>query len=199
MEKEWPERLIKISNAMKREFETSLKEEESAQKKRKKLRDQREKAIKRAEEQMKSIKDHASEAYKIAQKALHENSKGFTHEMLSDQAQVKIMAASIGNGVCSKCRWRSGCLECNGIKALRHHIEREAQSAGKVPLWHESDVDKIGSKKPKQNEKDQGEEQEKKEDKNEEDEQEKKEEKDQEHEPKKDQDHAADEPELSKS
>ena len=59
---------------------------------------------------IKDIKDHESKAYKAAQEALTSGSQYFKKEMLSESAQIRILKASAGIGICSKCRWTSGCL-----------------------------------------------------------------------------------------
>ena len=46
-------------------------------------------------------------------------------ENLSPLAQNAVLKASHGGGVCSKCRWRSGCLECDKEKALFHWLKVE--------------------------------------------------------------------------
>ena len=46
-------------------------------------------------------------------------------ENLSPAAQNAVFKASLGGGVCSKCRWRSGCMECHKEKALFHWLKVE--------------------------------------------------------------------------
>jgi len=46
-------------------------------------------------------------------------------ENLSPVAQAAVAKASHGAGVCSKCRWKYGCLECDEGKALKYHLKKE--------------------------------------------------------------------------
>ena len=44
-------------------------------------------------------------------------------EDLSAEVQVRIAHMSLGPGLCSRCRWSSGCLSCDWRKALRYHLK----------------------------------------------------------------------------
>jgi hypothetical protein len=45
------------------------------------------------------------------------------YRYLPEDEQIDIEhIANCGVGFCSKCRWSHGCLECDGIKALKYHI-----------------------------------------------------------------------------
>ena len=47
-------------------------------------------------------------------------------ENLSAEARHHIQLVKLsGAGVCSKCRWKYGCLECNEDKALKYHLKKE--------------------------------------------------------------------------
>jgi hypothetical protein len=47
------------------------------------------------------------------------------YRYLPEDEQIDIEhIANCGVGFCSKCRWSHGCLECDGIKALKYHIGR---------------------------------------------------------------------------
>jgi len=50
---------------------------------------------------------------------------GFSAANLSEFARASILRAASGVGVCSKCRWQSGCLNCDRDKAQRHFLEKE--------------------------------------------------------------------------
>jgi len=52
---------------------------------------------------------------------------GFSAADLSEFARASILRAASGVGVCSKCRWQSGCLNCDPEKARRHFLEKERQ------------------------------------------------------------------------
>ena len=62
-------------------------------------------------------------------------SQYFKKEMLSENAQIRILKASAGIGICSKCRWQSGCLECSGQHAFKYHMGKEALSKNKIPSY----------------------------------------------------------------
>ena len=51
-------------------------------------------------------------------------------ENLSADAKHHIQLVKLsGNGVCSKCRFKYGCLECCEDKALRYHLKKEFPDA----------------------------------------------------------------------
>ena len=39
--------------------------------------------------------------------------------------QAIVRVALFGLGLCSKCRWASGCSQCDPMKALRYHLSKE--------------------------------------------------------------------------
>jgi hypothetical protein len=55
---------------------------------------------------------------------------GFSAADLSEFARASILRAASGVGVCSQCRWQSGCLNCDSEKARRHFLEKECQQWG---------------------------------------------------------------------
>ena len=68
----------------------------------------------------------AAQAY---QKAL----KRFDYSNLSDKSYQFILSLRDSPGICSRCRWQSGCLSCYPNKALRYYVLREAWTAQMVP------------------------------------------------------------------
>ena len=46
-------------------------------------------------------------------------------ENLSQKAQDLVALASLNAGICSRCRWSSGCDSCNKGKALVFHLKKE--------------------------------------------------------------------------
>ena len=60
--------------------------------------------------------------------------KPFGEEDLSHEAKKELQRIKDEGhiGICSKCRWRSGCLNCSFEKALRYHLKKEALRAGKA-------------------------------------------------------------------
>ena len=55
--------------------------------------------------------------------------------MLSENAQIRILKASAGIGICSKCRWSPGCLECSGQHSFKYYMNKEALSKSKVASY----------------------------------------------------------------
>ena len=46
-------------------------------------------------------------------------------ENLSEVAKIEVNKASAGHGICSKCRWQSGCFACDGGKGLKYWLQKE--------------------------------------------------------------------------
>ena len=46
-------------------------------------------------------------------------------ENLSEKAQNAVAIAGLNIGICSRCRWSSGCLACDSEKALQHWLKKE--------------------------------------------------------------------------
>ena len=134
-QKQWKIRYEKLHKQIAPEHDKLHKEKQEQEKKSQQIKEQHEKKIKRAEEAIKDIKDHESKAYKAAQEALASGSQYFKKEMLSESAQIKILKASAGIGICSKCRWTSGCLECSGQHAFKYHMSKGALSKNKIALY----------------------------------------------------------------
>ena len=134
-QKQWKIRYEKLQNQILSEHDKLHKEKQEQAKKAKEIKEQNEKNIKRAEEAIKKMKDHESNAYIAAQEALTSGSQYFKKEMLSENAQLKILKASAGTGICSKCRWSSGCLECSGQHAFKYYMSKEALSKSKAASY----------------------------------------------------------------
>ena len=46
-------------------------------------------------------------------------------ELFVEKERAKIeWIGKFGIGVCSKCRWRSGCMQCDYEKAIRYHMHK---------------------------------------------------------------------------
>ncbi len=41
--------------------------------------------------------------------------------------QLKLQYVKLQAGVCSMCKWASGCLECDYLKAKRYHLRKFAE------------------------------------------------------------------------
>ena len=134
-QKQWKIRYEKLHKQILSEHDKLHKEKKEQEKKAKQIKEQHEKKIQRAEEAIKKIKDHESKAYIAAQEALTSGSQYFKIEMLSENAQIRILKASAGIGICSKCRWSSGCLECSGQHAFKYYMSKEALSKSKVASY----------------------------------------------------------------
>lgn len=134
-QKQWKMRYEKLHKQILSEHDKLHQEKQDQEKKAQKIKEQHEKKIQRAEEAIKKIKDHESKAYLAAQEALTSGSQYFKKEDLSEFAQIRILKASGGIGICSKCHWSSGCLECSGKHAFKYHMGKEAVSKGKIPFY----------------------------------------------------------------
>ena len=134
-QKQWKIRYEKLHKQILSEHDKLHKEKEGQEKKAKQIKEQTEKKIQRAEEAIKKIKDHESKAYIAAQEALTSGSQYFKKEMLSENARIRILKASAGIGICSKCRWSSGCLECSGQHAFTYYLSKDALSKSKVASY----------------------------------------------------------------
>ena len=104
-----------------------------------KLRKQQEKEYEKAKKILDEITDFSRAQAKKASEALMKNSQFFRPKDLSEEAKCEILKASGGLGVCSRCRWSSGCLSCSAEKALQHFCKVEASKLQNVPkisgLW----------------------------------------------------------------
>ena len=78
----------------------------------------------------------ATSAYSIAKEQLEKNSKNsvrFTWKNLSQAAIHKVRLLEHAFGKCARCRWQSGCLDCNAFKCLRYHLHSGAAKAHELP------------------------------------------------------------------
>ena len=133
-QKQWKIRYEKLHKQILSERDRLRQEKQEQEKKTEKIKEQHEKKTQRAEEAVKKIKDHESKAYQAAQEALASGSQYFKKEMLSEYAQIRVLKASGGIGICSKCHWSSGCLECSGKHAFKYHMSKGALSKGMMLL-----------------------------------------------------------------
>ena len=88
----------------------------------------------KAKAKLPKLKDITSVAYITAQQQLDKNSVRFTWKNLSQDSVYKVKLLKDAFGRCSKCRWQSGCLNCDAYKCLRYHLHREAAKAKKLPF-----------------------------------------------------------------
>ena len=74
---------------------------------------------KKVEDEVKLLGEKAAEAMKKIppMKPCMEN--------LSKASQMAVEIAAAGLGICSKCRWQSGCFACVGSKALKCWLQKE--------------------------------------------------------------------------
>eukprot|EP00434_Breviolum_minutum_P035266 symbB.v1.2.031211.t1/scaffold3598.1/size53462/1 len=129
-QKQWKMRYEKLHKQILSEHDKLHQEKQDQEKTAQKIKEPHEKKIQRAEGAIKKIKDHEGKAYLAAQEALTSGSQYFKKEDLAEFAQIRILKASSGIGVCSKCHWSSGCLECSGKHAFKYHMGKEAAVAG---------------------------------------------------------------------
>ena len=101
-QQQWKNRYEKLHKQISSEHDKLQNERQEQEKKANQVKEQHEKKIQRAEEAIKKIKDHESKAYKAAQEAQASGSQYFKKEMLPEYAQIRILKASGGIGICSK-------------------------------------------------------------------------------------------------
>ena len=143
----WLEVQVKEAKARLKSLWGQLKKEEAqlvqakveAESKEKNLAHKWAEARNKAQKTLALIEDFNSVQAKKAQDALNANSMFFKAENLSMDSQVRVLRASAKFGTCSKCRYSSGCLECDAEKAFRYWLRREASEASKVPKWEGPD------------------------------------------------------------
>ena len=87
----------------------------------------------KAEKRLSKLTDITSVAYQTAKDQLDKNSVRFTWKNLSQDSVHKVKLLKDSFGKCSKCRWQSGCLNCDAYKCLRYHLHSEAAKAHKLP------------------------------------------------------------------
>ena len=87
-----------------------------------------------AEARLEQIKNKSSAAAEAARVAIKRNSERFTWQDLSATATNKIKSLEHCICICSKCRWPSGCAECDPWKALRYLVVQEAKASKKIPF-----------------------------------------------------------------
>ena len=120
----WRESLMKLFQHLAKE--RAVIEKELAQQ-RKTIEKQEAKQLENkaaAEARLEQIKNKSSAAAEAAKLAIKKNSERFTWQDLSATATNKIKSLEHSICICSKCRWQSGCAECDPWKALRFRRQR---------------------------------------------------------------------------
>ena len=133
MVKAWIQRVKGLWIQLQKEEVKLLQVKIEAEGKQEKLRKQQEKELEKAKKILEEVKDFNSAQAKKASESLLKNSQFFRPKDLSEDAKLAILKASAGLGVCSRCRWSSGCLSCSAEKALQHYCKVEAHKLQKVP------------------------------------------------------------------
>ena len=133
LQKVWKQRLIKASEHMSKELGLKEKANEALQKKTEAMLAEAQKRKEAAEKALATMKSLETAA-KAAQESIKKNSIRFTWEDLSPEAVLKVLALEHSAGVCSRCRWQSGCLSCEPQKALNYWVCSEARAKRKIPF-----------------------------------------------------------------
>ena len=120
MVKAWIQRVKDLWIQLQKEAMKLLQVKIEVESKQEKLRKQQEKELEKAQKSLEEIKDFNSAQAKKASESLLKNSQFFRPKDLSEDGKLAMMKASAGLGVCSRCRWSSGCLSCPAEKALQH-------------------------------------------------------------------------------
>ena len=134
LQKLWKQRLTKASQHMSKELSLKQKANEDLEKKAEAMLAEANKRKEAAEKALAKMKNLETAAAKAAQESIKKNSIRFTWEDLSPEAESKILALEHARGICARCRWQSGCLSCDAVKALRYWVCSEARSKRKIPF-----------------------------------------------------------------
>ena len=97
------------------------------------LTKQAEKNFKKPQETAKALTSLTSQLAKSAKEAIAKHSHKFNFQDLSAKAIEKCRNLKRAKGICSKCRWQSGCPECDQYKGLRYWVTKEARAKRMVP------------------------------------------------------------------
>ena len=104
------------------------------EKKEAKLNEELESFKKKAVAMAKSVKETAlaaSQAEKLADAVYNKNKIPELSDLLESAKQAILKISEMGNpGVCSRCRWSSGCLSCSVEKAEKYHLNVLRHSLG---------------------------------------------------------------------
>ena len=127
--------LASWTSILKAEQNKSMKDLE---KKQAKLNEELESLKKKAVAMAKSVKDTAlaaSEAEKLADAVYNKNKVPDLSDLPESAKQAILKISEMGNpGVCSRCRWTSGCLSCSVEKAEKYHLNVLRHSLGLAKL-----------------------------------------------------------------
>ena len=131
----WHERLHKAAGQLKKEKEKREKELRDHEAKMKADGDLRRLEREKLAEKGRKKQESEEELNELEKEALAllGKGKGFGPEDLSEESKKKLQRIEEEGhiGVCSRCRWRSGCLDCHTEKALRYLLKKEALRAGR--------------------------------------------------------------------
>ena len=138
----WKQRLIKASEHMSKELSLKEKANEALAKKAEAMLAEAQKRKETAEKALATMKSlETAAAAKAAQESIKKNSIRFTWEDLSPEAESNVLALEHSAGVCSRCRWQSGCLSCEPQKALNYWVCTEARAKRKIPFLSAGEPD----------------------------------------------------------
>ena len=90
------------------------------------------KQLEKAREKQSKLSDIASHSYLQAEALIRLHGERFTWKELPQETLIGILSLEVSPGVCSKCRWTSGCYSCSAWKAFRYHLHKEAQAKKKL-------------------------------------------------------------------
>ena len=121
----WGERVWKLAGAMKKE-QAKLKAECEKQEEKEKKQEEKEKKKLEKKKKAGEVDDKVKELAAEADAALKKIPAGKPClENLSKKAQEAVALAATLTGICSRCRWSSGCLSCVEDKALKYWLKKE--------------------------------------------------------------------------
>ena len=138
----WGERVCKLARAMKAEQEKIKTEEEKEESKKKKLEDKQKKAG-AAKKKVEEVDSKLEDLTVIADASLKKIPAGKPClENLSAKSKAEVLHVHVtGAGICARCRWTSGCNECDGAHAVWYWLKQglPAESSSEKHLQWLSD------------------------------------------------------------
>ena len=134
----WPQENVKVWQLRLHTLTKSLKQELDKLENDKLVLQAKEEKSKAAALKKKGGKEAAAAAAaaaaalkQIAEQALQ---AGEDITVLSEEVQLKLAYVKGQVGVCSKCKWSSGCYECDYLKAKRYYLRKHAEKQAQEQL-----------------------------------------------------------------
>ena len=127
----WHLRLSALTPQLKAELEKRVKELTNEEKKHQAQAEKAKARTQKLAEEAKANLEKASESQMLVYQHYHAG-VSLSIEDLSPEAKLAIQRIKDegDHGLCSRCRFSSGCLSCSSSKAIRYHMRKLAESKG---------------------------------------------------------------------